>query len=216
MSLIMNLICGLPANSLPLVWELRKGECLHINMKSLICGKVRLCISFFFHFWEVNKARAPWQLPVFLLRDKYHPLFTVVRFSVVGMRKRHSGTQHIKATQSHVSPCFFAALKKSPMAYWGSGRLSGWRCSTAGTSSCWKSTKRFVAHPCRREKSIFQESFAFSKLSFDMASLPFCHRQVKERCQKGIPPSLRGRAWLYLTGAKVKREQSKGKFQVSR
>lgn len=39
------------------------------------------------------------------------------------------------------------------------------------------------------------------------------HNKVKERCQKGIPPSLRGRAWLYLTGAKVKREQNKGKFE---
>ncbi|KAM9841258.1 TBC1 domain family member 10A-like [Aulostomus maculatus] len=39
------------------------------------------------------------------------------------------------------------------------------------------------------------------------------HKKVKERCQKGIPPSLRGRAWLYLTGAKVKREQNQGKFQ---
>lgn len=40
-------------------------------------------------------------------------------------------------------------------------------------------------------------------------------KQVKERCQKGIPPSLRGRAWLYLTGGKVKREQNAGKYQVS-
>ncbi|XP_048876885.1 TBC1 domain family member 10A-like isoform X1 [Brienomyrus brachyistius] len=39
------------------------------------------------------------------------------------------------------------------------------------------------------------------------------HRKVKVRCQKGIPPSLRGRAWLYLSGAKVKREQNSGKFQ---
>lgn len=39
------------------------------------------------------------------------------------------------------------------------------------------------------------------------------HKKVKERCQKGIPPSLRGRAWLYLTGGKVKREQNLGKFQ---
>lgn len=39
------------------------------------------------------------------------------------------------------------------------------------------------------------------------------HKKVKERCQKGIPPSLRGRAWLYLTGGKVKREQNKDKFQ---
>ncbi|XP_034048477.1 TBC1 domain family member 10A [Thalassophryne amazonica] len=39
------------------------------------------------------------------------------------------------------------------------------------------------------------------------------HKKVKLRCQKGIPPSLRGRAWLYLTGGKVKREQNHGKFQ---
>nr|XP_046231550.1 TBC1 domain family member 10A [Scatophagus argus] len=39
------------------------------------------------------------------------------------------------------------------------------------------------------------------------------HKKVKERCQKGIPPSLRGRAWLYLTGGKVKREQNLGKFK---
>ncbi|KAM4634786.1 TBC1 domain family member 10A-like isoform 2-T2 [Polymixia lowei] len=39
------------------------------------------------------------------------------------------------------------------------------------------------------------------------------HKKVKLRCQKGIPPSLRGRAWLYLSGGKVKREQNHGKFQ---
>ncbi|XP_049595048.1 TBC1 domain family member 10A [Syngnathus scovelli] len=39
------------------------------------------------------------------------------------------------------------------------------------------------------------------------------HKKVKERCQKGIPPSLRGRAWLYLTGGKVKEQQNQGKFQ---
>lgn len=39
------------------------------------------------------------------------------------------------------------------------------------------------------------------------------HKKVKERCQKGIPPSLRGRTWLYLTGGKVKREQNQGKFE---
>lgn len=38
--------------------------------------------------------------------------------------------------------------------------------------------------------------------------------QVRLRCQKGIPPALRGRAWLYLSGGKVKKEQNKGKFQV--
>ncbi|KAM6954468.1 TBC1 domain family member 10A-like [Aplochiton taeniatus] len=38
------------------------------------------------------------------------------------------------------------------------------------------------------------------------------HSKVRLRCQKGIPPSLRGRAWLYLSGGKVKREQNQGKF----
>lgn len=38
--------------------------------------------------------------------------------------------------------------------------------------------------------------------------------QVRLRCQKGIPPALRGRAWLYLSGGKVKKEQNRGKFQV--
>ncbi|XP_061624667.1 TBC1 domain family member 10A-like isoform X2 [Phyllopteryx taeniolatus] len=37
--------------------------------------------------------------------------------------------------------------------------------------------------------------------------------KVRLRCQKGIPPSLRGRAWLYLSGGKGKKEQSQGKFQ---
>ncbi|XP_026798554.3 TBC1 domain family member 10A [Pangasianodon hypophthalmus] len=39
------------------------------------------------------------------------------------------------------------------------------------------------------------------------------HKKVKLRCQKGVPPSLRGRAWLYLSGGKVKREQNLGRFQ---
>ncbi|XP_059359317.1 TBC1 domain family member 10A-like [Carassius carassius] len=38
-------------------------------------------------------------------------------------------------------------------------------------------------------------------------------KKVRLRCQKGIPPSLRGRAWLYLSGGKVKREQNSGKFE---
>lgn len=56
-------------------------------------------------------------------------------------------------------------------------------------------------------------SFAFCRLLNNCACVDI---QVKERCQKGIPPSLRGRAWLYLTGGKVKREQNQGKFEVSR
>lgn len=55
-------------------------------------------------------------------------------------------------------------------------------------------------------------SLAFCRLLSNCACV---EQQVKERCQKGIPPSLRGRAWLYLTGGKVKREQNSGKFQVS-
>ncbi|XP_076876560.1 TBC1 domain family member 10A [Brachyhypopomus gauderio] len=39
------------------------------------------------------------------------------------------------------------------------------------------------------------------------------HKKVKLRCQKGIPPSLRGRAWLYLCGGKVKREQNQTRFK---
>uniref|UniRef100_A0A8C9EHM3 Rab-GAP TBC domain-containing protein n=1 Tax=Pavo cristatus TaxID=9049 RepID=A0A8C9EHM3_PAVCR len=31
---------------------------------------------------------------------------------------------------------------------------------------------------------------------------------IRLRCQKGIPPSLRGRAWQYLSGSKVKLEQN--------
>ncbi|XP_076845210.1 TBC1 domain family member 10A [Brachyhypopomus gauderio] len=37
--------------------------------------------------------------------------------------------------------------------------------------------------------------------------------KVRLRCQKGIPPSLRGRAWLYLSGGKVKRERNSEKFK---
>lgn len=39
------------------------------------------------------------------------------------------------------------------------------------------------------------------------------HKKVKERCQKGVPPSLRGRAWLFLSGGKVRREQNRAKFE---
>ncbi|XP_072538583.1 TBC1 domain family member 10A [Salminus brasiliensis] len=38
-------------------------------------------------------------------------------------------------------------------------------------------------------------------------------KKVRLRCQKGIPPSLRGRAWLYLSGGKVKKERNDGKFK---
>ncbi|KAL6456445.1 hypothetical protein MHYP_G00349890 [Metynnis hypsauchen] len=38
-------------------------------------------------------------------------------------------------------------------------------------------------------------------------------KKVRLRCQKGIPPSLRGRAWLYLSGGKVKKERNGEKFK---
>ncbi|CAH2294959.1 TBC1 domain family member 10A [Pelobates cultripes] len=38
------------------------------------------------------------------------------------------------------------------------------------------------------------------------------HKKIKLRCQKGIPPSLRGRAWQYLSGSRVKMDQNKDKF----
>uniref|UniRef100_A0A8C6YE70 TBC1 domain family member 10A n=1 Tax=Naja naja TaxID=35670 RepID=A0A8C6YE70_NAJNA len=38
------------------------------------------------------------------------------------------------------------------------------------------------------------------------------HKKIRLRCQKGVPPSLRGRAWQYLSGGKVKLEQNAGKF----
>ncbi|XP_053324538.1 TBC1 domain family member 10A [Spea bombifrons] len=39
------------------------------------------------------------------------------------------------------------------------------------------------------------------------------HKKIKLRCQKGIPPSLRGRAWQYLSGSRVKMDQNKEKFK---
>ncbi|XP_060737428.1 TBC1 domain family member 10A [Tachysurus vachellii] len=38
-------------------------------------------------------------------------------------------------------------------------------------------------------------------------------KKVRLRCQKGIPPSIRGRAWLYLSGGKVKKEQNSTIFK---
>nr|XP_033811340.1 TBC1 domain family member 10A isoform X2 [Geotrypetes seraphini] len=38
------------------------------------------------------------------------------------------------------------------------------------------------------------------------------HKKIRLRCQKGIPPSLRGRAWQYLSGSKVRLDQNLGKF----
>ncbi|XP_019618915.1 PREDICTED: TBC1 domain family member 10A-like isoform X1 [Branchiostoma belcheri] len=38
------------------------------------------------------------------------------------------------------------------------------------------------------------------------------HPKVKQRCRKGIPASLRGRAWQYLSGSKKYMEANPGKF----
>lgn len=38
------------------------------------------------------------------------------------------------------------------------------------------------------------------------------YKKVRERCRKGIPPSLRPRAWLYLCGGQFLMEQSKGLY----
>ncbi|CAG2063408.1 unnamed protein product, partial [Timema podura] len=35
------------------------------------------------------------------------------------------------------------------------------------------------------------------------------YKKVRERCRKGIPPSVRPRAWLFLCGGKLLLEQSK-------
>ena len=38
--------------------------------------------------------------------------------------------------------------------------------------------------------------------------------QVKERCRKGIPDSLRGRVWMLLSGADELLKEHKGEFDV--
>lgn len=38
-------------------------------------------------------------------------------------------------------------------------------------------------------------------------------KKVRERCRKGVPSSLRGRAWQFLCGSKKLVEQNKGKFE---
>ncbi|XP_074643871.1 TBC1 domain family member 10B-like [Tubulanus polymorphus] len=38
-------------------------------------------------------------------------------------------------------------------------------------------------------------------------------KKVKERCRKGIPPSLRARSWQYLCGSKYLLEHNRGKFE---
>ncbi|KAL4223482.1 hypothetical protein ACF0H5_016953 [Mactra antiquata] len=38
-------------------------------------------------------------------------------------------------------------------------------------------------------------------------------KKVKERCRKGIPPSLRSRAWQYLCGSKFMMDRNPGKFE---
>ncbi|KAK3083693.1 hypothetical protein FSP39_001531 [Pinctada imbricata] len=38
-------------------------------------------------------------------------------------------------------------------------------------------------------------------------------RKVKDRCRKGIPPSLRSRAWQFLCGSKFLMEHNKGRYE---
>lgn len=38
-------------------------------------------------------------------------------------------------------------------------------------------------------------------------------KKVKDRCRKGIPPSLRARAWQYLCGSKFLMEHNRGRFE---
>ena len=38
--------------------------------------------------------------------------------------------------------------------------------------------------------------------------------QVKERCRKGIPPSMRARAWQYLCGGKYLLDSNQGRFDA--
>lgn len=38
-------------------------------------------------------------------------------------------------------------------------------------------------------------------------------KKIRERCRKGIPPSLRSRAWQYLCGSKFLMEQNTGRYQ---
>ena len=42
-----------------------------------------------------------------------------------------------------------------------------------------------------------------------------CVVQLKERCRKGIPSSMRGRAWQHLCGAHELLLKNKGVFDVS-
>lgn len=55
-----------------------------------------------------------------------------------------------------------------------------------------------------------------SRVSLSLSLLSFTSfSQLKERCRKGIPDSLRGRAWLLLSGADELLEQNQGVFEVS-
>lgn len=38
-------------------------------------------------------------------------------------------------------------------------------------------------------------------------------KKVKERCRKGIPPSMRAKAWLYLSGGKFLLEHNQGRYE---
>ncbi|MEQ2228192.1 hypothetical protein ILYODFUR_006413 [Ilyodon furcidens] len=78
----------------------------------------------------------------------------------------------------------------------------------SGAQTCWNSAEEVPIGVLRQREAKWLEMLN----SWDKW-MSKKHNKVKERCQKGIPPSLRGRAWLYLTGAKVKREQNKGRFE---
>lgn len=83
------------------------------------------------------------------------------------------------------------------------------------TSPCLGSSRGpGCGHGAGLAPTLSQESLCFPVLRgfpVTAVSLP----QIRLRCQKGIPPSLRGRAWQYLSGSKVKLEQNMGKFDVS-
>lgn len=140
----MNPVCGLlrgpslSASSFLLVFE---SDQELVNMTSLSCGEVRLCI-FFFTSGEVNKGKAPRQLPVFLLLGKVLTQICLQSVFPVCGQGRRDGTECSKAshgesvTNEAMNSCVSVALRKSPTRCCGSERPSGWRCWTAGTSSC--------------------------------------------------------------------------------
>ncbi len=57
-------------------------------------------------------------------------------------------------------------------------------------------------------------SFLLSYYIFSRQSILPCPPQVKERCRKGIPDSLRGRIWMKLSGGDELLQQNPGLFDV--